>query len=348
MSPLPGMLAPDSPELQARQQGLLGVDQPPGTPPMGFQGGDMNALYGLMAKHSADPSQVIGQYVNSQQNQQRIDQYNDPMERYQRMYGAVNPFDWTAQSLQKYHEHFVKTGERRFDFLVEKEKLSSAEQGFLNTYIGTAQQAESDLGRMNDIAARYQQAAIEGIAAGVPAKAFELMKSVVGGEDATTQLRTEYEQLRMKGVLSNLPAGPATDKDVAIAQKGWPQPTASPAYIASFLRGMQKLRAIDAAQAAHSAAYLSMHQRETGMLEDWNKRRAGLIADAWAPYGGVYNPMNPETGKPYSDDEAAVMYFKGQYVGAGAHSGAGPSVSPVPTDPADKEALINRWLGGEQ
>jgi hypothetical protein len=88
---------------------------------------------------------------------------------------------------------------------------------------------------------------------GLYAKGQELYKSATGNQDAITQLRQEYTRLRSKQVLANLPQGPASDKDVAFAAKGFPDETADAKSMAQFVRGMAKIQqagsALDAAQA---------------------------------------------------------------------------------------------------
>ena len=101
----------------------------------------------------------------------------------------------------------------------------------------------------------------------------------------------------------------ASDKDIELVKDGWPPPTADAAYMASFLRGMAKLRAIDAAYNQHAAAYLGTNRTQTGQMEDWMTRRDVLVGQAFERAGGVWNPMNPQTGAPMTAQEAAAYYF---------------------------------------
>jgi len=61
-----------------------------------------------------------------------------------------------------------------------------------------------------------------------------------------TQLRQEYTRLRNTAAIKSLPPGPATDKDIAMALKGFPSDNASAGDLSSFLRGMAKLQDVDA------------------------------------------------------------------------------------------------------
>lgn len=78
-------------------------------------------------------------------------------------------------------------------------------------------------------------------AAGWTGNALELLKKATGGQDKFTSLKQEYVKLRNTDVLKNLPPGVASDKDIEIALKAFPDENANPDQIASFLRGTAKL-----------------------------------------------------------------------------------------------------------
>lgn len=75
----------------------------------------------------------------------------------------------------------------------------------------------------------------------------EYFRRETGNQDAVTALRQEYVRLRSQQAIKSLPPGPATDRDIELALKGFPPETADSKYIASFLRGTAKLQRIDAA-----------------------------------------------------------------------------------------------------
>jgi hypothetical protein len=310
----PGLLAPQqSPEPTARQ------------------------LYGLLAQYGDDPAAAATGYMNTRLDQQgldlqqqRLDQFNDPMERYLRLYGNINPHDFTGESIKAFHENYVGTGQMDHSLLKRYDPLSSKEQGFLNQAINDAMKAESDIGRMTDLSNRFDEFARQGIPQGRLAGGIsEWMKGVLGSEDAVSQLRTEYEQLKISNVVQNLPPGVASDKDVELVLRGWPSGVSDPAYIASFLRGMRKLRAVDGARAAHRAGYLNRNAGESGLLEDWQRNRDWMIRDAIQEVGGVWNP-----GDDVSAEEAARMRYQRDY-------GAAPPPSPTAPRRRSREELLN-------
>ena len=64
-----------------------------------------------------------------------------------------------------------------------------------------------------------------------------------------------------QGVIKMLPPGPASDKDIALAREGFPKAGADAAYLASFLRGMSKMSAFDAALSNAKAEWVSQDKQ---------------------------------------------------------------------------------------
>lgn len=75
----------------------------------------------------------------------------------------------------------------------------------------------------------------------------EWIKKSTGSQDAVSELRQQYTQLRNSEGVKNLPPGPASDSDVKLALDGIPPATAAPQIMQSWLRGIAKLNDINAA-----------------------------------------------------------------------------------------------------
>lgn len=70
----------------------------------------------------------------------------------------------------------------------------------------------------------------------------ENSKRILGSEDAYTGMRQEYVRLRNQGLLSDLPPGPASDKDIGLMKEGFPSEDQSPEYIANWLESFSKVQ----------------------------------------------------------------------------------------------------------
>ena len=70
----------------------------------------------------------------------------------------------------------------------------------------------------------------------------ENAKRVTGSEDGYTALRQDYVRIRNQGLLSDLPPGPASDKDIALMKDGFPTENQSPEYIANWLESYARVQ----------------------------------------------------------------------------------------------------------
>lgn len=102
-----------------------------------------------------------------------------------------------------------------------------------------------------DLAGRIEKSNLSG---GLFSSATQAIKGLGGSPD---QLRLEFARIKNSGVLASLPPGPATDKDVLLASRGFPKDNANKKEIASFLRGMAKLQMVQAAGDTAQAEWIS-------------------------------------------------------------------------------------------
>jgi hypothetical protein len=284
-----------APPMQASQQQEGYLDQ------AGIQ-----EIYGLLAQGN-DPSGAGSGYVSAMQRQQVADRQNAPMAQWLELYGNINPYDFTSASLDKFHKNTIATGQLEFGMLERVEDLSNKEQGYLNDAIKKAQASEVSLGRMSNMADRFQKEA-PNMRAGLVGRLDEWMTSIAGTEGDVQALRTEYEQVKNKLVVEGLPPGVASDTDIAIAMRGWPSATANPAMVAAFLRGASKIEAISYAQASHEAQFLSRNKTQQGQLDEWSRLRDTRALEAMRRFGGLSVPKNAD-GSPMSPEDAAQLQY---------------------------------------
>lgn len=113
----------------------------------------------------------------------------------------------------------------------------------INESAVAAATSKQSAGQFNDLAKRLES---EGGGYGVFSSASDYLKRGVGFQGGMTQLRQEYTRLRNTAAIKSLPPGPATDRDIELALRGFPSENASASDLSSFLRGMAKLQDIDA------------------------------------------------------------------------------------------------------
>lgn len=190
--------------------------------------------------------------------------------------------------------------------------LSQSEEELMQGYNQTAVQASNEAARMGGLAERFDSDLMTGAWQGYGGNFGEWAKRAVGGENEVSALRTEYEQFKNRSVINDLPPGVASDRDIAIAMRGWPTATADPEYVASYLRGMQKLRVVEWASAQHNQDYLGRTLNPKGMAADWQTNKTAAIEDAFKRHGLTLTPqdaanlgVSPNRYVPH--DEAGIL-----------------------------------------
>lgn len=179
--------------------------------------------------------------------------------------------DWnTYQTLKKSDPKAASEFGQKAGFVSkEGRELSAHLQKRLSEFNDNAALASSNIVKYNDLAAQIESADIGGGLFG--GSWGETYKDITGQQDWKSQLRKDYAQVRASEAIRNLPAGAASDADIAMALKPFPSDNASGAEIASFLRGLAKLSEYNAHYNSFKASYISENGSERGMLDAWKK-----------------------------------------------------------------------------
>jgi len=114
--------------------------------------------------------------------------------------------------------------------------------------------SEQSAGRMLDLASRLEQ---QGGGYGAFSGANAWIRNATGNQDSWTQTRQEYVRLRNTQAIKSLPPGPATDRDIELAMKGFPAENADAKTVASFLRGMAKMAQYEAVAESAKADWVN-------------------------------------------------------------------------------------------
>lgn len=120
----------------------------------------------------------------------------------------------------------------------------------------------------------------------------EYLKSLAGWEDEQSRVITQIEGALSKEVISNLPPGPATDKDVALARKAVMKATANPQELAQALEAAARIQDKAAAVQQAKADFIS----ENGGLGK-AKRDIVLSDGLTIPAGTAYSDVLKSAAK---------------------------------------------------
>jgi len=171
----------------------------------------------------------------------------------------------------------------------------------INESATLAATSKQSANQMNDLAKR-----IEGLGGyGAAARLGEFAKSTLGVEGYETSLRQEYTRLRNQAAIKSLPPGPATDKDIELALRGFPKETSDSKLVASFLRGMAKLQDIDSAVSNAKTDWLANNNgtltraKNTFIAGDYSAKPGETFNDfSQRVVGDVSKRYNPATQTP--------------------------------------------------
>lgn len=152
----------------------------------------------------------------------------------------------------------------------EGRELAPGVQSRLAKTIDSAVAAENSIGKLTNLADDIEKSNISGgLLGGTWA---EKAKEITGSQDAVTELRKEFAQVRASQASANLPPGAASDADVALALGPIPSDNANKKLITSYLRGQAKLQRINADFHNFKADYISEKGTERGMLQAWKEQ----------------------------------------------------------------------------
>lgn len=126
-----------------------------------------------------------------------------------------------------------------------------------------------------DLASRYE--ANQGkLSSGAASSVKEWLKETTGNQDEFTALRKDWAQIKASEVVKNLPPGAASDADIKMALGGFISDNAEPTEVAAKLRGMAKLRKLNAEYSAFKADYLSENKNPGGLRKAWSEKAKEL------------------------------------------------------------------------
>jgi hypothetical protein len=207
----------------------------------------------------------------------------------------------------------------------------------INEAATLAATSKQSANQMNDLAQRIETLGGYGAAS----RLGEFAKKTIGAEGYETGLRQEYTRLRNQAGIKSLPPGPATDKDIALALKGFPEDTSNSKSIASFLRGMAKLQEIDAASNNAKTDWLAQNN---GALT-----RAGktfIAGDYTVNPGETFNDFNSrvvsDVSKRYRSREQMAEDQRAETMAKIPTTGT-PAAAPAPVNiRAEADAILRR------
>jgi hypothetical protein len=155
------------------------------------------------------------------------------------------------------------------------------------------------------------------LGAGAPATVRESLRAIFGTRDAASEARTEFNRVVNEGLIAGLPPGVASDKDIALLQKGFPPEGASRQEMLNYLTAYK--RTLDSAKTYNSfkSQYISNNNSIQNLERDAERYRKSS-RDASTAITGImggnaggtpYNSVQPIEVQQAQRIEALVENF---------------------------------------
>ena len=148
----------------------------------------------------------------------------------------------------------VSDAESRLDDTDDDNDLTSADRKAIRAASAAGRTAEIQAGQALDLAQRYLKEQPKG---GFLGSTYGAFKKFVGGEDEISLLRTDTSRLVNSGIIASLPQGPATDRDIEIFSRGFPDANSNADYIAEWMSAYARIKIREADYERARAKYMA-------------------------------------------------------------------------------------------
>ncbi len=205
-------------------------------------------------------------YVDTPKEQALTPQERN-IQRYQQMVASGDP---NAESFGRSAGILSKEG-MQLSATAEKTLLDAA---------GLANQNQTNVTKYLDLASRFKESDIQGGIFGSGGTVREALASALGTQDEVSKTLSDWQKIRSGEAVASLPPGPATDADIRLALKPFPE-TANAAYMDNYLRGLAKMALYNAEYNQFKADFItengSLRGKNTNFGKEWEKRRSEVM-----------------------------------------------------------------------
>lgn len=191
------------------------------------------------------------------------------------------------------------------EMLQSGQAVTGASLTELTSAVGSAQANETLANRTEKLADQMKASSARG--GGWRSSLGETAAEMFGVQDGITALRGQYEQLKNAQAIKNLPPGPASDKDIQLAQRGFPPANADKDYLVSFLRGMAKMQRIAGAADQRRADWISSNGNLGTSKRDLN------VGGVQVPAGTTFSEFNRNAGRVAKRGDAPARGYLEKY-----------------------------------
>jgi hypothetical protein len=136
----------------------------------------------------------------------------------------------------------IKTIDALYSSIAKFDSSAGGMKGETITQLAKYQEAETDAGgKRNSVSGLINKIeTVQDLGAGLPVAVGETVKELFGTRDAPSEIRTEFNRTVTEGIISGLPPGVASDKDIELLKGGFPPATAGKQEMLNYLNAYQR------------------------------------------------------------------------------------------------------------
>jgi hypothetical protein len=193
---------------------------------------------------------------------------------------AVREFQYYQQLKQENPEEAEAYGRAKGYISKEGEELSVHLQKRLSTASDEAVKASNDARKFEVLA---DDVAKSNWGGGYGGTWKESLKEATGSQDAVSELRREFNNIRASEIVNNLPPGAASDADIELAKSGFPGDKASKEQVESFFKNLATMKTAQAEFNSYKTDWIANKGTERGMLKSWKERGSESAQSSGSP-----------------------------------------------------------------
>ena len=129
--------------------------------------------------------------------------------------------------------------------------------------------SEANADEAGAIISRMDEIGKDNWTAGFAGDASEFLKRAFGREDFITEVRKQYQDIKVRSAVQNLPPGVASDKDIELVLAPWPNDTSNFDLVRKKLEAIQRVEQGRAAYRLFESEWMASKGQRNGLQRAW-------------------------------------------------------------------------------
>ncbi len=179
---------------------------------------------------------------------------------------TIDPDQYIPASLDDFRRS-VEKGTPKFELLRMRTELSATAEKELNSAQASVFSARKQIASVHKLIKKVDKLDLQ---SGVFARTKDAWDEFWGTQGEQALLRKEFDRIKNSQVIGNLPAGVASDRDIALIMKGFPEADTETGQLKEWLESFSRVQSGDAEYHRFKAAFISRQNNSKGFISAWD------------------------------------------------------------------------------